>query len=173
MSDLPRPENLQERLRRLAGMIPGYQGYMDRDARRNADKALRDRIAQRLGDAISQLTDLAGRLSRELKLDNLGEVDRLVGKVRATQARVEHADYGFSGLFDAVHIGEEQLAAVYDHDLGLLQAAEGVIEGAAAAANASEDQARAALSALDAALSAFESSLRAREYVLEGSQESA
>jgi hypothetical protein len=170
MSDLPRPESLEERLRRLAGMIPGYQGYMDRDARRNADKGLRDRVAQRLGDGLGHLTDLAGRLSRELKLDNLGEVDRLVGKVRATQARVEHADYGFSGLFDTTHIGEQQLAAVYEHDLGLLQSAEAVVAGAAAVANAPEDQTRAALSALDAALSAFESALRAREYVLEGSQ---
>ncbi len=170
MSDLPQPESLQERLRRLAGKIPGYQGYMDRDARRNADKALRDRIAQRLGDAIAQLTDLSGRLSRELKLDHLGEADRLVNRLRTTQGKIEHADYGFSGLFDAVGIGEQQLAAVYDHDLSLLEAAESVVDSAAKASAAVDDEIAAALRALETTLSTYDAAVRAREYVLDGSQ---
>jgi hypothetical protein len=171
MEDQSRPLSLQERLRHLAEMIPGYKGYMNRDESRNADKALRERIAQRLGDAIVQLQELNGRLSRELKLEHLGAVDLLTNKLRATQTRVEHAEYGFSGLFDATHIDETKLAAVYQHDLGLLKTAEVVVASAAEAAGVqAEEEIPAKLKAAADALATFDAGLREREYVLEGSQ---
>ncbi|HQN96319.1 MAG TPA: hypothetical protein PLM61_08100, partial [Thermoanaerobaculales bacterium] len=34
--------------------------------------------------------------------------------------RIRHADYGYTGFFDAVKIGERELAAIYEFDLGLM-----------------------------------------------------
>jgi len=163
------PEDLKDKLRRLAGMIPGYQGYMDRDACRDADKALRVRIAARVGDAIAQLRQLNERLSRELKLDQLGEVDRLVNEALGLQSKVEHAEYGFTGLFAQHGSGEKELQAAADPDLGLLEAANRVVDASAEAATCDEADLAAKLGSVRTALGECTNVFRAREYAFEGS----
>lgn len=161
------PEGIAAKLRRLASLIPGYGGYMDREARRDADKLLRMRVAERLGDALTQLQHLGERLSRDLKLDSLGAVDRAVAQVRTIQSQVEHADYGFSGIFDLVAIGAPQLEALYEHDTALVALADAVVAQAHKTAGASDEQTIAAeLAALETVIQDFQSHVSARERVL-------
>lgn len=164
------PQGLDDRLRKLGDLIPGYRGYRERDARRTADRALRDRIGARLHDGTEQLVELSAQLVRKLALDHITEVDRMVSRSRASRASVEHADYGFSGLFDAEHINEERLAEVHAHDLTLLESAEAVVAASAKAA-AEDADLEAALRDVATAIAAFDARLTERRYVMDGSRD--
>lgn len=117
-------------LERLVARIPGFAGYQDRELRREVDQRLRRDLAGRLDEARSRLSAhlrtlsladaaLVGRLDGVLK-----DLDRVANALR-------HAGSGYAGLFDAVKIGEEQLAALYTYDLALLDEVEAVEAGVA------------------------------------------
>lgn len=167
--DEPVNESLKDKLSRLASVIPGYAGYVDRDRRRDADKRLRVRVADYLGEAVDQLQALEARLSRELKLDDITEVDRAASDVRAIRSRCEHAEYGASGIFDQEAIDSTKLAALYEHDLKLLELAEAVVERSHKVATAADEQTATELGALASAVAAFGNHLSARESLLAGS----
>ena len=115
MAGQEQPTGLADKLTNLARKIPGYGGYIDREARRDADKQLRLRVAGHLGEAISQLQALSERLSRQMKLTSGLWSGPQPHPRRAGQ--VEHADYGSAGIFSLVKIDAERLGAIYDHDL--------------------------------------------------------
>jgi len=166
--DEPVRETLKDKLSRLASAIPGYGGYVDRDRRRDADKRLRVRVAEYLGEAVTQLQALAERLARELKLDDITKVDRAVSDVRAIQSRCEHAEYGASGIFDQEAIDSAKLDALYDHDLKLLELAGAVVEQSHKVAIADDGRVATELEALASAVAAFGNHLSARESILAG-----
>jgi hypothetical protein len=54
----------------------------------------------------------------ELKmLDAIGRLDRIVQK---SVSSLRYADYGFSGLFDQLKIGQAELDQIYAYDAGLV-----------------------------------------------------
>ncbi|MBD3175673.1 MAG: hypothetical protein GF320_10870 [Armatimonadia bacterium] len=166
MPEQHQPKGLTDKLQNLARKIPGYGGYIDREARRDADKQLRQRVGQHLGEAIDQLQQLSERLSRDMKLDAIGGVDRGIARVRTIQAKVEHADYGAAGIFSQVKIDEQRLGEIYDHDLKLLELADQVVQQSHAVASADEDTMAEKLSELDARVKELENHLVAREHLL-------
>lgn len=166
MSDQDQPTGLAEKLTNLARKIPGYGGYIDREARRDADKQLRLRAAGHLGEAISQLQTLAERLSRQMKLDDIGVVDRAISRVRTVQAKVEHADYGSAGIFSQTKIDAERLGAIYDHDLKLLELADAIVQQSHAVATAEDEGMQTQADALEARTKELENHLVAREHLM-------
>lgn len=107
-------------LERLADRIPGYNGYLDRDRRRDIDKMHREHVANRLRSLKQPLTDLARDLTRG-RLMEVGVVDRATKMLDQIENRVRFASYGYSGFFDTVKIQENQLDAIYRFDLDLVE----------------------------------------------------
>lgn len=107
-------------LERLADRIPGYNGYLDRDRRRDIDKMHREHVANRLRSLKQPLTDLARDLTRG-RLMEVGVVDRATKMLDQIENRVRFASYGYSGFFDTVKIQETQLDAIYRFDLDLVE----------------------------------------------------
>ncbi|MCA9940838.1 MAG: hypothetical protein KC418_19505 [Anaerolineales bacterium] len=109
-------------LGKLAGKIPGFDGYIERSRRREADQLLRQTIASRIEAIRVQLGGVHQELSRDILLameyaEPLGEVDtRLMGLA----GKVKDAPQGYAGFFDAVKIKEEDLARVYAFDAGMM-----------------------------------------------------
>ena len=64
---------------RLRRMIPGFEGYHQREVRRTADRLLRDQLVQVLGEARSDLQRLMDDLARSARLTRLNDLER-VGK---------------------------------------------------------------------------------------------
>ena len=105
-------------LEKLVGGIPGFKGYIEKEARREADKLLRDTIATRYG----------------AELDRLALLQRFSDMVKT-------AERGYSGFFDAVKVKETELAKLYAFDNALLDNAGKVTEavnGLEAAVNNNE-----------------------------------
>lgn len=106
----------------LVAKIPGFDGYIERSRRREADQILRDTIASRLDASRMELSGVHQELSRDIVramdyAEPLGRADtRLMGLI----GKVRDAPQGYAGFFDAVKIKEEDLARIYAFDESML-----------------------------------------------------
>lgn len=106
--------------------IPGFSGYLEKEYRRDADALTRKWLADRLDRAKSPL-DTYGRMLVDLgQIDQLPMIDRLRAKLDMTIGRLRGAMPGYSGFFDFVHIGEDQLDDIYDYDAAMITDADAV-----------------------------------------------
>lgn len=128
-------------LERLLKGLPGISGYVDRELRRDADKRLRNAIADQLEEQKRALLDLQKKLLGGGGLTLLGDVDSAVTKLQLLIDRIRTASYGYAGLFDAVRIREEQLKALNSFDVALAGRVVAVEERVKALAAAVTDQA--------------------------------
>jgi hypothetical protein len=100
-------------LERLVARIPGFRGYLDREARREADKVLREHGASRLERVVRELHEVAANSA----LDELNDLHALLNEVEKLRAELRYADRGYSGFFDEVKLDSaSQLEAVYEKD---------------------------------------------------------
>ena len=122
----------------LAGFIPGYRGYADRDARRSADKLLRESVAAHLVRVQKDVDDLVLRRVDAGRLEGLDDLDRLKRELGSCADALRHAPAGGSGLMDDVVVTAADLDRVHQHDLNLEASATELV-GAVAASSASGD----------------------------------
>lgn len=100
----------------LVNKIPGYQGYKDKELRREADKLLRMELAAQFDDQRKRLAELQHQLISQAQIEFLDDLERAVMKLQLLIDRIKTASYGYAGLFDAVKVKEEQLDALYEFD---------------------------------------------------------
>jgi hypothetical protein len=106
-------------LHKIAGIIPGFNGYMERERRRDADKLLRTYLANQYANARARLTRVQQGMVRGRNLDYIAEVDRIAGVLQRFIDRLNTATYGYTGLFDPVKIEETELDQLYAFDMAL------------------------------------------------------
>ena len=109
--------NLEET---MANVIPGYKGYKQKELRREADKLLRDTLADRMRSVKTQLDGLQKDLISAGKFDLLDDVESAATQLQTFIDRVKTASYGYSGLFDATKVKEEDLDRLYEFDAHLM-----------------------------------------------------
>lgn len=115
-------------LERLAGQIPGYHGYKEKEMRREADKLLRLHLSQRFQEQRTKLSNVQNQLASEGKLEDLGLLERVMLQLQLLIDRLKVAEYGYAGLFDAVRVQEEQLDALYVYDSALTSSVDQLAE---------------------------------------------
>ncbi len=123
---------------KVLSYIPGFHGYMNKETRRDADKIIRDTLATKFNQQLSRITSLQSDLVDKSGLDYVEQVEGASVKLRTFIARVKTAPRGYGGLFDPVHVREEQLDQLYNFDAQLLGEADHVssaIDGVYAAMN--------------------------------------
>ncbi len=113
--------DLRNWLKQLGDKIPGYGGYTAREGRRDADKAQREHMADRLRATKEPLNEVVRALSSTGGLARVMPADRLSKKLDHVENRVRFASYGYTGFFDAVKIDETQLDALYQFDHALVE----------------------------------------------------
>jgi len=122
-------------IEKLVSKIPGYKGYKEKELRREADKLLREHIANRLRTVKTQLDGLQVDLIGAGKIDLLDEAGSAATQIQTFIDRLRTASYGYAGLFDAARIKEDDLDRVYEFDSALVSYADR-IEGAIGRARA-------------------------------------
>jgi hypothetical protein len=129
-------------IERLLKGLPGIRGYVDKEMRRDADKRLRDLIAQELEVQKQALLEVQRMLLEGKGLLWLDNVDQAVQKLQILTDRIRTASYGYAGFFDPVRIREEQLDALHRFDQALAERVVDVkmaVEGLRKAANENGD----------------------------------
>lgn len=106
-------------IERLLKGLPGIRGYVDKEMRRDADKRLRELIAQELEVQKQALLEVQRMLLEGKGLLWLDNIDQAVTKLQTLADRIRTASYGYAGLFDPVRIREEALDALHRFDQAL------------------------------------------------------
>lgn len=142
---------------RLGAKIPGFRGYLERELRREVDKLQRDWLAGQVDRARGELAGRIRDWSRSGNLANLDLASSLDKLLDRFANRIRHADYGYTGFFDAVKVDEAQLALLYEYDLGLAETVESLaVRIQSLPGSASEPAVRSVLEAAEEADRAFD-----------------
>jgi hypothetical protein len=144
-------------LEKLGMLIPGFKGYLRREMRREVDKSQRDWLAAQVDRGRQRLQGKIRGWSRSANLENLDLASSLDKLLDRFANRIRHADYGYTGFFDAVKINEPELDRLYQFDLQLSQTVAQLAERIEALpGSAAEPELRSVLEEMEAADRAFD-----------------
>ena len=90
--------------KKILTKIPGFSGYMERQARRDSDKILRDTLADRFEELWQRVSTLQREFIRNNQIKYVDDLEAAAIKMRTF----------------AVNINEEELAQLYDYDATML-----------------------------------------------------
>jgi len=122
MSDLMgQVTDQQDIFKKILSKVPGFNGYIERENRRSADKILREVVAQRYEEQWKRVSELQRTAISSGDIQFVDDLESAAVKIRQFIDRIKTASYGYSGLFDAQKINENELAAMYQHDQALLE----------------------------------------------------
>ncbi len=97
--------------------IPGFSGYLDKKARRAADRILRDYIAAEIAKRIRTLVGLEKKiLDMDGGLSYMSQTASVKSKIQLYHDRVNTAAPGYSGPFEQIKIGAEEMESLYAFD---------------------------------------------------------
>jgi len=125
-------------LERIVARIPGFRGYKEMQARREADNIMREHVVQVLKEQLNRLVSIEKRLMQSGGLSLVGRSSEAKTRFQTYIDRVHTAAPGYSGFYSAQKIGPEELEKIYAFDAAQLEYA---------------DKIKAALDALDKAVS--------------------
>jgi hypothetical protein len=125
MSDMQDPifQKVNEQMdpfKKILSKIPGFKGYMERQNRRDADKLLRETIANRFDEQWQRVSSLQRDLINQGQIEFVDDLEAAAIKLRTFADRVRRATRGYSSLFEAVKINEAELEKIYAYDATLL-----------------------------------------------------
>ena len=106
---------------RAAMYIPGYRGYRNKNIRREVDKEVRREVTRSLSGCKMDLADIQKNIIGNNDLQNAKECDRVRIKTDTYLKRIESAEAGYSGLWEAIKTLESELSAVVEWDAKLLE----------------------------------------------------
>ena len=106
---------------RAAMYIPGYRGYRDKNIRREVDKEVRREVTRSLTGCKNELANIQRNILDNGDVKNAKECDRVKVKTDTYLKRIESAEAGYSGLWEAVKTLKEELTAVVEWDAKLLE----------------------------------------------------
>jgi len=140
-------------LERLLKRIPGFTGYLDKKARRTADRMLRDHIADELSRRVQRLNDIEKTILDNGGLSYMSKTSDAKSKLQHFRDLIKTAAPGYSGIMEAIKIGPDEMDKLYSFDEALIAYADkfdGVLNTLAKAATDKTgiDEAIAGLNAL-------------------------
>ena len=107
-------------IKKILSKVPGFGGYIERQKRRDSDKLIREYL-------FDQFRELEGRVSRmqrdfisQGEIKYVDDLEATAIKLRTFADRIKTAARGYSGLFDAVNVNEEELTQIYEYDASML-----------------------------------------------------
>ena len=153
-------------LEEIALQLPGYSGYLRREARRDADRVARVQLSSSLKVAKDHIARLKSERAKAGDLSALQPLETATDRLSRLISKVTNADSGYSGFFDSVKIDEATLDQIHQLDLALITDAK-ALEEAAAGLPRSEDSAPA-VAALTERVDRFEIEFDRRRSILKG-----
>jgi hypothetical protein len=108
-------------LENLIARIPGFRGYVDKAARRTADRMVRDHIADALTQRISRFTRIESKLLDNGGLSSMSRTANVKSKLQTLRDRIETAAPGYSGWGEAVKVGTDELERIYSFDEAMIR----------------------------------------------------
>ena len=108
-------------IKKILSKLPGFRGYMEREDRRNADKLLRESIAARFENLLHRISSLQKEAISNGEIEKIDDFESSAIKIRQLIDRIKNASYGYAGFFDVIKVNTEELSAIYQYDLQMLE----------------------------------------------------
>ena len=157
-----------DRVTNILSSIPGYDGYRDKENRRETDKRVRERISSRLSDLARGIEQVATNLANKRDIQAVGPVDSAAKSVRHLQNLVSTATYGYGGLYSDRNVDEVALEQLNQFDADLLTRVETLTPLVEKLGAASEAAGRdSALAEIRAAMADLQARFEQRSTVVE------
>lgn len=157
-----------DRITNALSSIPGYDGYRDKENRRETDRRVRERIATRLGDLARKTESVATGLANQREIQAVGPVDTVAKEVRHLQDLVATASYGYGGLYSDRNVDAVALEQLNQFDadlLGRVETLAPLVDKLTAASSPADRE--ATLAAVRGALSEIQTRFDERSFVVE------
>src|SRR5438094_6658163 len=135
-------------LKKIQLVIPGYAGYRRREDIRAADNLLRIQLANQLKGVRGDLEDIRDQWAMDGKIQGLQGIGNVIFTLEGLEAKVRHAEGGYSGLSATIQIKETELDRRCEYDYAMLEALDKAASVVRMVREASEPE------SLDAALKA-------------------
>jgi hypothetical protein len=116
-------ESFFEKMKRI---IPGYDGYVNKDNSRELDTIIRNKLALKLETNKVKISNTVSNLSSAGRLFETAGVDKIDKKNETAIAKFKSAARGYSGAFDVIKVKEDKLAQLYSFDEALLTSVDNV-----------------------------------------------
>jgi len=101
--------------------VPGFNGYKQKEFRREADRIVRDFLYRRMKRSKNDLRNAYRTLMERGGSRYLKRMDSLTARFDKVSWEINHASYGYSGFFDALKIREKDLDSMLTFDLRLVE----------------------------------------------------
>ncbi|MGD0329061.1 MAG: hypothetical protein ABSB40_01285 [Nitrososphaeria archaeon] len=121
-------------LEKIMSYIPGYHGYKEKELRRETDKLVREFSVQKLKEAKIALNEAIREVSDSGNAGAFQYSNRAMAVLDRVTNKIEHADYGYSGFFDAIKVRENKLDKLIEFDYTLIDLCKSMQETAATVA---------------------------------------
>lgn len=112
--------------KRIVKNVPGFQGYIERQARRDSDKLIRETLFRRFRELEARVSRVQRDFIAQGMIGQVDDLERAALKLRTFADKVRTASRGYSGLFDAVNINEQEINRLYEYDAAMLELADEV-----------------------------------------------
>ncbi len=112
----------------IAGKIPLYKGYKQKEDRREADALLREHVATSLSEQLRKAEDVGSQMLTGPGIAQLDDIGKANTRLQTLIDKVKTAAQGYAGLFDAVKVKEDELDALYEFDSRLLAKVDDISE---------------------------------------------
>ena len=141
-------------LKRIQLLIPGYAGYRRREDIRAADNLLRMRLTERLRSVRVDLEDIRDARAMDGKMAGLSSIGNAIFVLEGLEAKVRHAEGGYSGISATIRVEEDELDKLYEYDFMMLDSIETAAMAVPAILEAADGK------AFEAAIKTFRDSIR-------------
>jgi len=118
---LERVKGESDLIKKILSKLPGFRGYVEREDRRNADKLLRESIAERFENLWRRISSLQKEAISKGEIEKIDNLESSAIKLRQFIDRVKTASYGYAGFFDVIKVNTGELNAIYQYDLRMLE----------------------------------------------------
>lgn len=123
---LQRVSSEKDFFKKILEKVPGFNGYVERSERRQADKLVRESIADRFDSLWGRISALQRQAISDGKIELIDDLEAPALKLRQFVDRIRTASYGYAGFFDSIKIKTEELDEIYQYDYALLASEEEV-----------------------------------------------
>lgn len=108
-------------IKKIELAIPGFRGYRKREDLRITDSLLREQLADKLKSVLTDVEQCRDILTRNMEMDMLEDIRRLVNQAQVIEGKMRHAEQGYTGISGDYRIEETELNRLYEWDLGLIE----------------------------------------------------
>ncbi len=158
-------------LKKIQLMIPGYAGYRRREDIRAADDLLRIQLANQMKGVRGDLENIRDAMATDGKIQGLQGIGNVIFTIEGLEAKIRHAEGGYSGLSATIRIQETELDRLYEYDYAMLDSLDKAAAVVPMIRDAGDPKSLdAALKACRDAIAAFETAWKARTLAVTGIQ---